>query len=239
MRKIDLIVIHCAATPPEMDVGVEEIRKWHTDPKPVGNGWRDIGYHFVIRRNGLLEVGRAMQTPGAHAEGHNARSIGICLVGGVRREGTRLIAENNFTPAQWKELKRLILHLRDQFPHAKIVGHRDLDRRKECPSFSVRDWLVNNSILDQGIVWDSGVDPDPPKPIPMTKTVSGAAVSGVAGIAALADMDSAQTVVDSAQSIAPYASSGTWLSAVLLVLIIGGTAWAVWGRISARRRSGV
>lgn len=56
MRTIDLIIIiiHCAATKPSQDIGANTIRKWHTDPPPNGNGWSDIGYHYVIRRNGVM-----------------------------------------------------------------------------------------------------------------------------------------------------------------------------------------
>ena len=43
MRKINLILVHCSATPAAMDVGVREIRGWHTLPPPKGNGWADIG----------------------------------------------------------------------------------------------------------------------------------------------------------------------------------------------------
>ena len=46
--KTDTIVIHCSATPKDMDIGVEKIKHWHT----VDNGWDDIGYHYVIKRDG-------------------------------------------------------------------------------------------------------------------------------------------------------------------------------------------
>jgi len=73
---IQKLIIHCADTPPNMDVGAEEIRRWHVE----GNGWSDIGYHYVIRRCGLIETGRDESTPGAHVRGHNTGSIGVCMV---------------------------------------------------------------------------------------------------------------------------------------------------------------
>ena len=82
MRQIDHIIVHCSYTPPSMDIGAETIREWHTLPKPKGRGWSDIGYHWVIRRNGTVEAGRSEERAGAHAKGYNQDSIGICLIGG-------------------------------------------------------------------------------------------------------------------------------------------------------------
>lgn len=145
MRKINLILVHCSATSPQMDVGVREIRSWHTLPPPKGNGWADIGYHYVIRRDGTVEPGRPLAKAGAHAAGYNANSIGVCLVGGVDTGGKGGRAVNNFTAAQFKSLKRLLVQLQKDFPDAKrILGHRDVQPGKECPSFSMREWLAAN-----------------------------------------------------------------------------------------------
>ncbi len=78
MREINEIIVHCSATPESMDIGVKEIRDWHVND----NKWDDIGYHFVIRRDGTIECGRSIDKAGAHCKGHNAHSIGMCLVGG-------------------------------------------------------------------------------------------------------------------------------------------------------------
>ena len=86
MREIDAIVIHCSYTPPSMDIGVREIYDWHVND----NGWKDIGYHYVIRRNGNIEIGRPEHTPGAHVAGHNHNTIGLCLVGAKARQGATL-----------------------------------------------------------------------------------------------------------------------------------------------------
>lgn len=118
-----------------MDVGVKEIRDWHVN----GNGWKDIGYHFVIRRNGKTEKGRPLEQVGAHVAGHNAGSIGICLVGGVNQDDYTK-AENNFTQAQWKELVRLLRMLTALYP-SSIHGHNEYDKGKACPSFDVQKWL--------------------------------------------------------------------------------------------------
>ena len=77
MRKIDKIIIHCSATPKHKDFSAETIRDWHVK----GNGWDDIGYHYVVRLDGSLEYGRPVQVPGAHCRGENKSSIGICDIG--------------------------------------------------------------------------------------------------------------------------------------------------------------
>lgn len=149
-RKITLLVVHCSATTAAMDIGVDWLRKLHTTPKPRGNGWADVGYHHVVRRDGRREVGRAEQRAGAHVIGHNANSIGICLVGGIKPGGA---AETNFTDPQYDALEQLLRELKVRYPNARICGHRDLspDRNgdgkvtpgewvKDCPTFDVAAW---------------------------------------------------------------------------------------------------
>ena len=79
MRKIDRIVVHCSATTPTMDIGVGTIRGWHV----LERGWSDVGYHFVITRDGEVQTGRPIERSGAHAKGFNKHSVGICYVGGL------------------------------------------------------------------------------------------------------------------------------------------------------------
>lgn len=132
MRKINLHIIHCADTPETMDVGVEEIRRWHTDKPPKGNGWSDIGYHYVIRRNGELEFGRDLETIGAHCKGKNRTSIGTCLVG-----------RNWFTNEQFETLWDLHRELMEEFSGIEIAGHREYDKHKTCPNFDVKGkWYI-------------------------------------------------------------------------------------------------
>lgn len=141
--KTDYIVVHCSATKPNMDIGAKEIRKWHTDPKPKGNGWNDIGYNDVIRRDGTVEKGRGEMAIGAHVAGYNAVSYGVCMVGGIDKVGR---PENNFTDAQWKTLRRILKEKKAKWPNAKIVGHRDLNPGKACPSFDVAEYLRENPL---------------------------------------------------------------------------------------------
>lgn len=133
----DYIIVHCAATPPSLDIGAETIRKWHTDPKPQGRGWSDIGYHFVIKRDGTIENGRDIAVSGAHVRGKNNVSVGICMVGGVSEKKR---AQNNFTDEQFESLKKLLKALKLVYPNAEIAGHNEF-ARKACPSFNVKEWL--------------------------------------------------------------------------------------------------
>ena len=140
-RRYTKIIVHCSDTPASADVGVKEIRQWHTLPPPRGRGWKDIGYNYVIRRNGTVELGRdtdrdgsTLDEIGAHAAGHNATSVGICLVGG--KPGF------NFTFKQLTALMQLIEDLREEIPTIEeVIGHTDVDSGKTCPNFDVRAFL--------------------------------------------------------------------------------------------------
>ena len=133
------LVVHCAATPPNMDIGAKDIDLWHRR-----NGWFMIGYHNVIRRNGTIEAGRPLDRPGAHAQGFNEISLGVCLVGGVKSL-PEAEPENNFTAEQFNSLEQLLRQWKHMHPQAQIVGHSSLPsphaRLKACPSFDVQAWL--------------------------------------------------------------------------------------------------
>lgn len=144
MSPISKIIVHAADTTPGMDIGAADIRRWHVE----GNGWADIGYHYVIRRNGVLETGRdldgdgeVLDETGAHVYGHNAGSIGICLVGGRSADGH---PDCNFTAAQWAALEALVRYLTGRFPQAIVRGHRDFDAGKACPCFDVAAWWTEH-----------------------------------------------------------------------------------------------
>lgn len=131
MRPIRRIFVHCADTPPSMDIGAAEIRKWHVEERK----WKDIGYHAVIRRDGTVEAGRPEEEPGAHAVGHNADSLAVCLVGGKGRNGK---PECNFTMAQWLALNSVLTNWRAKYPGVTVLGHNDVEPGKSCPSFNAR-----------------------------------------------------------------------------------------------------
>lgn len=130
---IEYIVIHCSATQSKADIGVKDIDRWHR-----ARGFAKVGYHFVIRRSGAVEEGRALHEIGAHAHGYNSQSIGICLVGGLSPNGQ---PEQNFSLDQYAALAELLFRLKGRYPNAEVLGHRDLHGvHKECPCFDVRTW---------------------------------------------------------------------------------------------------
>ena len=96
-----------------------------------------MGYHFVIRRCGKVEIGRPLSQTGAHVKGHNKGNIGICLVGGCN---TAQQPEDNFTFAQRKALFGLIEVLQKRFLIAdnNVKGHKDWGANKACPVMVLR-----------------------------------------------------------------------------------------------------
>jgi len=147
MRPIKRIFIHCSATPADMYVDAALIHRWHTDPKPQGRGWSDIGYHFVLPRDGTIEAGRPVALIGAHVLNHNRDSIGICLAGGVAADGKT--PEANFTAAQMRGLRLFLIVMKATYglTEADIVGHRDAPGvAKACPSFDVAHWLATEEV---------------------------------------------------------------------------------------------
>lgn len=166
-RQINLIVIHCSATPNGRWTRVADIDHWHRQRgfarQPAARQRYNpdlaaIGYHWVIGLNGARFSGRHLDEVGAHAAQWNTHSIGICLIGTDR-----------YTPDQWAALADQVAHLAKlynvplQFADIPaqgrgargICGHRDLspdgngngivepfEWLKTCPGFSVRDWLA-------------------------------------------------------------------------------------------------
>lgn len=134
----DAIFVHCSATQPSQDIGVDTIRMWHKQ-----QGWLDVGYHFVIKRNGFVEEGRPVDVVGSHVKDWNSRSVGVCLVGGIDAKGK---FEANFTPAQMQALRELLKVLKSHYPNADIKAHHDV-APKACPSFDLQRWLNTNELV--------------------------------------------------------------------------------------------
>ncbi len=134
-KKVSALVVHCSATKPNMDVGAAEIRLWH-----IEKGWEDIGYHYVIRKNGTIEVGRPERFEGAHVQNHNHDTIGVCLVGGLDKDG---LPDDTFSKIQKQALRRLLIDLQQRYPKSEVLGHHDFPGvTKSCPCFNVKDWWL-------------------------------------------------------------------------------------------------
>mgnify|MGYP000947033114 FL=1 len=125
MREIKYIFIHTAAHARAglaLDTTAAQIDEWHK-----ANGWEGIGYHYVIRLNGQIEEGRALEKAGAHVKGFNANSIGICLSG-----------HGDISPMtiqQEESLKQLLQHLKDKYPKASILGHNEVNTLTTDPKY--------------------------------------------------------------------------------------------------------
>ena len=134
-RVIKEIIVHCSATSEGKDFTVEDVRRWHKQ-----QGWSDIGYHYVIGRHGEKWIGRDVDVSGAHCEGHNRNSIGVCYIGGLDAAGKK--AKDTRTLQQKAVMLSLLTELKRLYPQAKIYGHRDF-ARKDCPSFDAKNEYKN------------------------------------------------------------------------------------------------
>lgn len=133
MRQIKQIIIHCSCTPAGRNIGATTIRGWHTQ-----KGFSDIGYHYVIRLDGTIEEGRPIDQIGAHCQGHNRNSIGICYIGGTEKDCKT--PKDTRTTQQREALQQLCKQLKAEYPNATIHGHSEF-ANKACPSFDVKQWI--------------------------------------------------------------------------------------------------
>lgn len=133
--KTTALFVHAADTPSTMDIGWKEIHQWHVKD----NGWAAIGYHVVIRRDGTIEAGRPLDAVGAHVASRNSDSIGICLIGG-KGKFSGMDPEAHYTKDQLVSLVAVLKDLQAQYPGTEVLGHRNADPGKQCPSFDVLNW---------------------------------------------------------------------------------------------------
>jgi N-acetylmuramoyl-L-alanine amidase len=137
MREITHIVVHCTATPEGRQHTAADVRRWHK-----ARGWRDIGYHWLIRLDGTTEPGRAESQVGSHVAGHNAKSIGVVYVGGIDKDTFK--PKDTRTPEQKAAMLNLLKDLKTRYPKARILGHRDFPSvPKACPSFGAEVEYAN------------------------------------------------------------------------------------------------
>ena len=129
MREIKEIIIHCSDS--ETATG-NDVLAWHIN----GNGWDDVGYHYIIEKSGELKAGRPLQIQGAHCLGHNRKSIGICLIG-----------RDKFSFEQLEQLRRLIYNIEllvNSMIKLEIKAHYEYNESKTCPNIDadlLREYL--------------------------------------------------------------------------------------------------
>ena len=128
MRKIKRIVIHVTDSDNSLDIGFEDINRWHKKRGWLSKSGISCGYHYIVRRSGLVEVGRPIEEVGAHAYGYNRDSIGIVWVG-----------RKNPDSDQFASLKQLVraLMINYEIDIDNIVGHYEVDPKKTCPNLDM------------------------------------------------------------------------------------------------------
>lgn len=147
---------------------VDAIRKWHTDKPPMGRGWADIGYHYVITnpfptynniKNNKPDVsydgaswpgrdldhdGDVEEEVGAHCVGFNDKSLGICMVG----------ADGKYTQNQMERLYAVCIHLMAKYniPVLNVLGHYETEngrsQGKTCPDIDMPKFRESLSFLN-------------------------------------------------------------------------------------------
>lgn len=195
MRNIDTIIIHCTATRPNWwssksaKQKTAEIRRWHVQDR----GWSDIGYHYLIDRDGTVTEGRSLGRTGAHAKGHNTGSVGISLFGGHGGNVADKF-DDNFTEDQDRALRELIDTLKVDHPITKIIGHNEVSN-KACPTFVVSNWLAKERTKPQPPLVTSQQRTRPAQ----SRTVQTSVVQGVSAaggaIAALQTLDGTAQII--------------------------------------------
>lgn len=146
MAKLQNLILHCTATPEGREVSSADIRRWHTSPKPNGNGWKQVGYTDMIHLDGTVErlvennedgnVDNWEITNGA--AGYNSVSRHVVYVGGLSKDGKT--AKDTRTTAQYNAMENYVKDFHARFPWVKIIGHNEV-AAKACPSFDVQKWL--------------------------------------------------------------------------------------------------
>jgi len=146
MRSITGIILHCTATRADWWAGkrtsekVAEIRRWHVEER----GWSDIGYHFLVDRDGTVAQGRPIERAGAHTRGNNRETVGIALFGGHGSSVHDIFSEN-FTQAQDDALRGLIARLKAEHGELRVSGHNDY-AAKACPGFQAGEWFASKDV---------------------------------------------------------------------------------------------
>lgn len=140
-REINKIIVHCSDSSDKLDQGFMEVNQWH---KERGfEGWTPdteenriyCGYHYIVRRDGTIEIGRPEYVIGAHCYLHNKESIGVCWMG--RRE---------ISSDQYRALIGLlrVICLKYAINPKRVYGHYEMNQGKTCPNLDMeklRDML--------------------------------------------------------------------------------------------------
>ena len=142
MKDVLYIVVHCSSTRVSQKVTVKDLDDWHK-----ARNFAMIGYHWVIDQEGNILKGRDEKYAGEHVKQYNQHAIGVCYIGGKDDKGRNA---DTRTPEQKAALWFLLKDLKQSYPNAKIVGHRDFPNvSKDCPVFDCQsEYATLNSNLN-------------------------------------------------------------------------------------------
>jgi len=156
-KPLSYLIIHCTATPEGREVSADEIRRWHTSPKPKGRGWKQVGYSDIIHLDGTVEnlvpyndddiVDSWEITNGA--SGINSISRHVVYAGGVSADDVKKAKDTR----TWLQELAMITYVKEtiaRHPNIKIAGHNQF-AQKACPSFNVPVWLMAIGVSDENI----------------------------------------------------------------------------------------
>ena len=156
-KPLSYLIIHCTATPEGREVSADEIRRWHTSPKPKGRGWKQVGYSDIIHLDGTVEnlvpyndddiVDSWEITNGA--SGINSISRHVVYAGGVSADDVKKAKDTR----TWLQELAMITYVKEtiaRHPNIKVAGHNQF-AQKACPSFNVPIWLMAIGVSDKNI----------------------------------------------------------------------------------------
>lgn len=142
-RGVSSVVIHATETFTNKNIGAEEI-----DAIQKKLGEDEIGYHYVIRRDGRLQRGRPVEKEGSHCPtgNYDKTSIGIVMVGGINRASTEQSFETSsasFTRAQYNTLEQFLQVFYNNFSGGEVFGHSDIETDELDPYFDVSEYILS------------------------------------------------------------------------------------------------
>lgn len=141
-REISEIIVHWSETYSDANLSAEQLDEL--------TGAGKSAYHLIIKRDGSIQRGVPMNSVGSHCptNGHDAFSIGVCLIGGLNISSgdTEIdqLGANSITRSQFNSLYQIFRTFFNQYPGGQALGHMDTDITQDDPGFDVRDYVYNN-----------------------------------------------------------------------------------------------
>ena len=125
-RNVQRVFIHCSASDHAHHDNIATMQQWH-----LARGFKNVGYHFFIQKDGTLEYGRDIEKTPAAQKGHNLNTLAICMHG---------LKAENFTEAQFETLKKLATQIEHNYKNISFHGHCEVSK-KACPVFNYKKVL--------------------------------------------------------------------------------------------------